>query len=188
MTANRRALANPPGGTLMWLIVGLECLTFAIVFTMIAAFRAGQPAAFALGQAALSRPLAFGLTLALVTSGLCAAEAVHALRERRPQAARRFIAVALALGTGFVALKVRDAVLHLRQGHALGASDFWDAYVLSTGFHFIHVVVGLGLLGFAWLALRRRVADVETVAAVALFWHLCDLAWFFLFALFYSRV
>jgi heme/copper-type cytochrome/quinol oxidase subunit 3 len=31
-----------------------------------------------------------------------------------------------------------------------------------------------------------RATPVETIAAVALFWHLCDLAWFFLFPLFFA--
>jgi nitric oxide reductase NorE protein len=178
-------LAEPPGGVLMWLIVGLELLTFAIVFVMIALFRSGEPALFHEGQLALSKPFGLALTLLLVTSGAFAAEAVHAARASHFVRAQRLLIAALGGGALFVLLKLEDYRAHLEAGHALGTNDFWDAYYLATGFHFVHVLVGLGLL--TWAARKvTRAAPVETIAAVALFWHLCDLAWFFLFPLFFA--
>lgn len=185
----RRTLAEPPGGPLMWLVVGLELLTFSIVFVLIALLRGDQADVFREGQRALDPREGLALTLTLVTSGYFAAEAVHACRTQHFVKARRFYVAALASGVLFVGLKLRDYAALLREGHHLGSDDFWDAYFLSTGFHLVHVVVGLVLLGaVAWRVGNTRFEDEETaVAGTALFWHLCDLAWFFLFPLFFAR-
>jgi heme/copper-type cytochrome/quinol oxidase subunit 3 len=51
----------------------------------------------------------------------------------------------------------------------------------------VHVLIGLVLLAYTARRLGRgRFEDPETaVAGSALFWHMCDVAWFFLFPLFF---
>src|SRR5690606_17413503 len=90
--AARRALFDPPGGVLMWIVVGLELSVFALIFFFIAHLRVTEPALFASGQAALDPMVGLGLTIALVTSGWLAAEAVHAYRGGDFTRARRFYA------------------------------------------------------------------------------------------------
>lgn len=184
-----RAVTEPPGGVLLWLIVTLELITFAMVFGLIAHQRSSSPASFAQGQAALSLPLGLSLTLVLVTSGAVAARAVHHHRLQQAARARAHFLAAAGLGLVFVGLKLFDYAQHLGAGHRLGSSDFWDAYFLGTGFHFLHVVVGLGLLvGVAARVGRAKFSDEETaIVGSALFWHMCDVAWFFLFPLFFAR-
>lgn len=184
----RAELSEPPGGVLMWLIVGLELLTFGIVYVMLALLRTGSPALFRAGQDALSPVLGVGFTVLLVTSGFFAAEAVHATRGSHFVRARWLFGAAIASGLAFVTLKVHDGAAHLAAGQRLGTNDFWDAYFLSAGFHLVHVLVGLVLLTVVGLrAGRPRGPEVESVAAAALFWHLCDLAWFFLSPLLYVK-
>lgn len=182
-----RALLNPPGGVLMWIVVALELAAFGVVFVFVALLRRAEPAVFRAGQAALDPRLGLGLTVALVTSGWLAAEAVHAYRKRAFARSRRCYAGAIATGLVFVVLKLVDYVHKAQAGHGLGVNDFWDAYVLATGFHFAHVLVGLGLLASVGARVgKARFEDDETaVAGTALFWHMCDLAWFFLCPLFF---
>jgi len=57
-----------------------------------------------------------------------------------------------------------------------------------TGLHFLHVLAGVGfLLVTAWQANRGAYGSgaPSTVEAVAIFWHLVDLIWVFLFPLIY---
>lgn len=173
----------------MWIIVALELFAFAMVFFVIAHARAVQPAMFREGQQALSTVRGVAATMLLVTSGYFAAEAVEAVRHRSFPRARGFYAGAIATGLGFVVLKVVDYAQKVREGHSLGSSDFWDAYFLGTGFHFVHVLIGLALLGYVGLRVGRTTFEDEetTVAGTALFWHMCDLAWFFLFPLLFVR-
>jgi nitric oxide reductase NorE protein len=185
-----RALNAPPGGLLMWLIVTLELVTFAMVTLFIAHLRSSEPLLFAQGQRTLDTDLGLGLTVCLLTSGWLAAEAVHAFRAGLAQRARRGFLAAAVVGLGFVALKLGDFAHKVGAGHVLGVDDFWDAYLLATGFHFLHVCVGLLLL--AWAARRVGAAapgDEESgIVGAALFWHLCDVAWCVLFPLFFVRV
>lgn len=184
----RRALSDPPGGVLLWLIVTVELVTFAMVFGLVAHLRHGEPQGFAQGQGLLHARTGLALTVALVTSGALAAQAVHRYRQRALAAARRLFLGAGVVGCGFVAIKVADAAQLLGQGVGLGTSDFWAAYFLATGFHFAHVLVGLLLLFFVAARVGRTpFADEEgAVVGSALFWHLCDVAWFFLFPLFFA--
>jgi nitric oxide reductase NorE protein len=183
-----RALDDPPGGVLFWLIVGLELVAFTIVFGLVAVMRSADPAGFSEVHAALDARVGLALTVLLFGSGWAVAEAVHAFREGAVVRARRAYALGLALGVGFVVLKAWDFLQKAEAGHALGTSDAWDAYLLATGFHYAHVLVALVML--TWIALRVGRGPLEdaesSVAGTALFWHMCDLAWIFLFPLFFA--
>jgi cytochrome c oxidase subunit 3 len=65
---------------------------------------------------------------------------------------------------------------------------FFSIYFLMTGLHGLHVVIGMGL--YLWLLRRAGRGDFGPgyyvpVDGVALYWHLVDLIWIFLFPLFY---
>lgn len=188
--AGRRSLFEPPGGLLMWIIVAVELFAFGVLFVFIGLLRGAEPEAFRSGQTLLDDRIGLALTFALLTSGWLVAEAVHACRQADWRGARLRYGLALAVGVAFVALKTWDYVAKTNAGVALGVSSFWDAYLLATGFHFIHVLLGLYML----VRVSRKVGrssfeDPETsVAGTALFWHMCDVAWFFLFPLFHIAV
>lgn len=187
-TAAPRPLLDPPGGLLIWLIVTLELGTFGIIGGVLAALRAGQPATFHAGQAALAPAVGLAYTVALVTSGWLAAEAVHAGRARRRRRARALMIAAIAAGLVFVGLKLHDGAALLGAGFGLSTDDFWMGYFFATGFHLVHVLVGLVLLAVAAVRVGGdRPDDDATVTALVLFWHMCDLAWFLLLALLYTR-
>ncbi len=65
---------------------------------------------------------------------------------------------------------------------------FFSVYFLMTGLHGVHVVVGLGLIG--WIMIRAAGGAFGSVYYtpvdfVGLYWHLVDLVWIFLFPLLY---
>ncbi len=175
---------------MLWIIVSLELLTFSIVFVLLAVFRSRAPELFRANQECLDLDLGLALTLILVTSGALAAAGVHAFRRDQLPRSRTLFLAAAATGIVFVAIKAFDYVVHAKAGHGLGTNDFWDAYVLATGFHLAHVLVGVVLLIVVGRQIGRSpFADNETaVAGSALFWHMCDVAWFFLFPLFYGPI
>ena len=68
------------------------------------------------------------------------------------------------------------------------AQTFFSIYFLMTGLHGIHVLGGIG--AFIWLLICTRRGDFDTghftrVDMVALYWHLVDLIWIYLFLLLY---
>lgn len=189
MSCARRSVDDPPGGVLAWIVIAVELATFALGFGWIAVARRADPAGFAAMQAELDLRFGLLLTAVLVTSGALAARGVERYRAGHAEGARRWFVAAGLVGIVFLGLKGADWAHLLGAGHALGTSDAWDLYLLSTGLHAAHVVVGVGLLlGVAARAGRVTFEDEETavVGSVA-FWHLCDVIWFFLFPLLFAR-
>jgi nitric oxide reductase NorE protein len=62
-------------------------------------------------------------------------------------------------------------------------NTFFTFYWLHTGFHVIHVLVGLGILVSFKFTLKKL--ETEDLEAGAAFWHMCDLIWLLLFPVLY---
>ena len=65
---------------------------------------------------------------------------------------------------------------------------FFAIYFCMTGLHGIHVVIGMGVIG--WLIWRAQRGEFgpkyfTPVDLGGLYWHIVDLIWIFLFPLFY---
>ena len=65
---------------------------------------------------------------------------------------------------------------------------FFAIYFCMTGLHGIHVVIGMGVIG--WLIWRAQKGHFgpkyfTPVDLGGLYWHIVDLIWIFLFPLFY---
>jgi cytochrome c oxidase subunit 3 len=65
---------------------------------------------------------------------------------------------------------------------------FFGVYFFLTGLHGVHVLIGMGVI--SWLILRTSRGEFgpdnfTAVDLVALYWHLVDLVWIFLFPLLY---
>lgn len=66
--------------------------------------------------------------------------------------------------------------------------QFFSIYFCMTGLHGIHVLVGIGI--WIWLLLRARTGEFGPeyfgpIDFAALYWHIVDLIWIFLFPLLY---
>jgi cytochrome c oxidase subunit 3 len=69
-----------------------------------------------------------------------------------------------------------------------GAGIFFSLYFVTTGVHALHIVVGIGVL--TWILARNLRGEFSKdfftpVDNVALYWHLVDLVWIYLFPLLY---
>jgi len=65
---------------------------------------------------------------------------------------------------------------------------FFAIYYIMTGLHGIHVLIGVGVIGWLlWGSLKGRYGSnyYTPVDLVGLYWHVVDLVWIFLFPLFY---
>ncbi|WP_245333329.1 cytochrome c oxidase subunit 3, partial [Bradyrhizobium guangdongense] len=66
------------------------------------------------------------------------------------------------------------------RGVGLETSPFFTLYFLLTGFHLLHV--GLGIIILAVVCRRAGILGVETGTA---FWHMVDLVWIVMFPIVY---
>ena len=127
-------------------------------------------------------------TLILVTSGLCIALAVDAARKGLANITRRWIAASFFIGAGFAISKVLEYSDKISHGITMHTNDFFMFYYALTGAHFLHYLGGMGALIYIYVRCAHEQVDGRffgTVEAVALYWHMVDLLWIFIFPLLY---
>ncbi|HYG42199.1 MAG TPA: cytochrome c oxidase subunit 3 [Bordetella sp.] len=176
-----------PGDLAMWIFILTELAVFGILvlaFVVAQALRAEQ---FHAGRQVLDSSIGLALTLSLLTAGWLAALAVARVRQGR-RGGSLLLCLALGVASCYVALKLNEYSHLARLGLGLEHDTFFTLYWILTGFHFLHVL--LGMLILAWLAWRcrsgaygpGRCAGMESGV---LYWHMVDLVWVVLFPVVY---
>jgi cytochrome c oxidase subunit 3 len=197
----------------IWLFLASEVLFFSGLFLAYAVYRAHHPELFRYASLFLDWRLGATNTAVLISSSLSAAWSVRAAQLGNRRALSVSLLVTLLLAATFMTVKYLEYSHKLHNGVGWGASchpsaeilaslpaaaralpvpahlgTFFGVYYLMTGLHGIHVLVGMAL--YAWLLVRARRGDFGPsyfgpVDGVALYWHLVDMIWIFLFPLFY---
>jgi cytochrome c oxidase subunit 3 len=109
----------------------------------------------------------------------------YCLRSERPRQSLAAMIAASLLGAGFVAIQLGE---WQNKAYGPAANLYGSLYFTITGFHLLHVVVGLVILALLaiWIALgyfdhRRHAA----VMIGGLYWHFVDAVWLFVFSALY---
>ena len=107
------------------------------------------------------------------------------VRRRRIKWAVGSMALAIALGLVFVGIQLREWHNH---PYNMTTHLYGSLYFTITGFHVVHVLIGLVILTFllVWTALGYF--DEKRCAALkigGLYWHFVDIVWFFIFMMLY---
>lgn len=184
----------------MWAFLGSEALLFAGLFALYAAYRTMYPYDFA--AAAQHNKILIGTanTYVLITSSLTVALAVHAARHGYFRRLTAFLALTLGFGFVFLILKAIEYVEHFEEGiypgrfyrfaelPSYGAKLFYTLYYIITGLHAAHVIAGMTII--AWMCFRswRRAYTPDNHVYLemgALYWHLVDVMWIFIWPLLY---
>jgi cytochrome c oxidase subunit 3 len=180
----------------LWLFLGNEILFFGGFFAAYAQARWTHPQAFASASRHTDLLLGAIESFVLLTSSFVASLARRALLRDRRRTAFHLLCVVALLGLAFLGLHGKEWYdeigEHLLPGRGFAGAAaeqlFFFLYYVATGFHGLHVLVGVVL--FAWFA--RRLAHGRYSAAhhpaielSVLYWHLVDGVWMLLFALFY---
>jgi nitric oxide reductase NorE protein len=176
-----------PGEEGVWVFICGDLLVFAIFFLTFLTYRAADPALYNASHDLLNRGIGLFNTFLLLTSSLFVAQAVTEAR-RGGRAAPGLLLAAMACGAGFVAMKMFEYGQKLAAGITLNTNEFFIFYFMFTGIHLVHVILGLGVLVFMWSSARRADANgscMRVLEGGGAFWHLVDLLWVILFALFY---
>ncbi|MDV7339156.1 cytochrome c oxidase subunit 3 family protein [Terasakiella sp. A23] len=174
------ALDNLPGNPMMWILIISELLVFGAFFVGFAVNQVLEPDVFMESQNKLDRFMGGINTLILITSGYLAALATHAVQQGDIKKTRACLLGAMAFGVMFGIVKFVEYGDKAAQGINIETNDFFTLFYLMTGFHFLHVIFGLVLLGIA--VAKPKPQTLETVCA---FWHMVDLIWVLLFPLVY---
>ncbi len=185
----------------MWLFLASEVLLFGALFSLYATYRAVFPDTVSFGVGHNARLLGSLNTLILLTSSFTVATSTVLQERGKRRLATLCLLLTLLLAGGFLVVKGTEYAQHYHEGiyvtgrgpffteHALpGLPIFFLLYYLMTGLHAVHVIIGMGVL--TWLTLRLTRGRLEPphehpLHIGALYWHLVDLIWLFLWPLFY---
>ncbi len=187
----------------MWIFLVTELLLFGGMFTVYAVFHSMHLADFKAAHHYINVNIGFINTLVLITSSFFMAMAVWATQTDRRKLANLFLSLVILLGLVFLFVKFTfewpekfahglypggPEIKHfLETGHP-GKALFFSLYFVMTGFHALHVVVGVGILFvILLLSLKGRFGshNYGAVEVSGLYWHLVDVIWIYLFPLFY---
>lgn len=177
-----------PGDLAMWLFILAELTVFALLMLAFVVTEWLHPAIFQAGRALLDSSHGLQLTVSLLTAGLFAALAVEAYRHMRYRRTAALLTVALLSASVYTIIKLREYARLLAAGLDMEHDVFFTLYWIITGFHFIHVLLGMVILGWLAVVCWRKTMPAYTVSTVesgVLYWHMVDLIWVLLFPLIY---
>ncbi|WP_114417229.1 cytochrome c oxidase subunit 3 [Marinospirillum perlucidum] len=128
-------------------------------------------------------------TLLLVTSSITLTFSHHALKAQKAAAASRWMLLTLILGGVFLVIQGVEYVHAWTElGLTLQAGIYGATFFLLTGFHGLHVSIGLLVLVVLWLRQLRGHFTPEQhfgFEAGAWYWHFVDVVWVGLFLFVY---
>ncbi|MBS0393536.1 MAG: cytochrome c oxidase subunit 3 family protein [Proteobacteria bacterium] len=177
-----------PGDLAVWVFILAELLVFGVFFLSYAFTRAHHVAEFNSEQLTLNRAAGAWNTVLLLTASYCVYRAVAAARAGARSRIDLWLLAALACGAGFVVVKLGEYAAKLAAGISLSTSTFYMFYLSLTFFHFMHVLLGIVVLGVLWLRARAGAygpANLNGLESGASYWHMVDLVWIVLFPLVY---
>jgi cytochrome c oxidase subunit 3 len=134
------------------------------------------------------------MTFVLITSSGTMALAVRYAHFRDKQKIFWFMVITALFGATFVGMQVFEWSKLISEGvrpwgNPFGAPQFGSIFFMVTGFHGLHVSIGVLYLLIVANKIRRGDYDnkgnYEIVEITGLYWHFVDLVWVFIFAFFY---
>jgi len=177
-----------PGEAGIWIIIFGDMLVFSVMFLSFVCQRREDPRLFQTSAAHLNQVFGLLNTVLLLTSSWFVALGIQAARRDEGRRAARGFRLATLCALGFSIVKLLEYTEKVRADIVINSNDFYMYYFVLTGIHFMHVLIGIGVLTFmarhaaAGAIDGRRLSHLESGAS---FWHLVDLLWIALFALLY---
>ncbi|MBX9679361.1 MAG: cytochrome c oxidase subunit 3 family protein [Gemmataceae bacterium] len=193
----------------MWTFLVTEVMIFGGLFASYAVYRSLFPEAFEAASDKLLWWLATINTVVLLSSSFTMVLAVHGAQVGNRKFLVNGLLATIALGILFLGLKFYEYQVDYLEGlipipgwfsgeHFHVPPDdplflghvrlFMVLYFVMTGLHAVHMIIGMGILGWLVFKARRGAYTPEhhpQVELVGLYWHFVDVVWIFLFPLLY---
>ena len=134
------------------------------------------------------------MTFILITSSGTMALAVRYAHFRDRKKIALFMFITAAFGASFVGMQAFEWTKLISEGvrpwaNPFGAPQFGSIFFMVTGFHGLHVSIGVIYLSIVASKVLKGDYDkknnYDIVEITGLYWHFVDLVWVFIFAFFY---
>jgi heme/copper-type cytochrome/quinol oxidase subunit 3 len=171
----------------MWLFLSSECLLFGALITTYILYRNASikgPYPNEIFDIAYTSVSSF----VLLTSSLTMVLSVNAAQLRDWPRMRLWLLTTAMLGLTFVGGQVYEFTSFYREGLAITTNLFGTTFYTLTGFHGVHVTVGiLMLLSLVAMSFADRLGDEPAFAVemIGLYWHFVDIVWIVIFTVVY---
>ncbi len=171
----------------MWLFLGSECLLFGGLISTYMLYRGRHSENLGPDQV-WDIPFTSASSFVLLMSSLTMVLAVSSAKRGDDRNTKTWLSVTALLGSLFVAGQVYEFTTFHAEGLGFGTSLFSSSFFALTGFHGVHVSVGIiMLLAVTGMVAKNRIPGdkAEVVELVGLYWHFVDIVWILIFTLVY---
>jgi cytochrome c oxidase subunit 3/cytochrome o ubiquinol oxidase subunit 3 len=171
----------------IWLFLASECLLFGALITTYLLYRGSSlkgPYPQDVFDIAYTSVSAFVLLFSSLTMVL----ALSAAQRRDRVRMRLWLLATALLGLTFVGGQVYEFTTFYHEGLAINTNLFGTTFYVLTGFHGVHVTVGIiMLLSLVGMSMGDRLPDDPSfpVEMVGLYWHFVDIVWIVIFTVVY---
>jgi cytochrome c oxidase subunit 3/cytochrome o ubiquinol oxidase subunit 3 len=171
----------------MWMFLGSECLLFGGLISSYMLYR-GRIGTGPAPDQIYDIPFTSVSSFVLLMSSLTMVLAVSAAKRKDDKRTNLWLTITALLGTIFVSGQIYEFTAFYREGLGYTTSLFGSSFYTLTGFHGVHVSVGiLMLMSLFVMSLRGRLPmeRAETVEIIGLYWHFVDVIWILIFTVVY---
>lgn len=171
----------------MWLFLGSECLLFGGLISTYMLYRGRAANGPRPGQV-FDIPFTSVSSFVLLMSSLTMVLAVSAAQRKDERNMNLWLIATAILGSTFVGGQIYEFTAFYREGMGFTTSLFSSSFFTLTGFHGVHVTIGIIML-LSTVGMNKRATihgdRAEVVEMVGLYWHFVDVVWIVIFTLVY---
>jgi heme/copper-type cytochrome/quinol oxidase subunit 3 len=172
----------------MWIFLASEVMFFTGLIGAYIVLRQAQPS-WPVPSTVLNIPLTAVNTFILICSSATLVKGLASAKDGDTEGMQVGLFLTVLLGSLFLSIQMHeyDELLHHRN-FAPWVSIFGSCFFTLTGFHGMHVFVGVLCMLFVFIkSLRGSYSPTEYrgIEIAGLYWHFVDLVWIILFTILY---
>lgn len=173
---------------LMWLFLASECLFFGSLIATYLIFK-GESLVGPYPEEILDIPVTSTSTFVLLMSSLSMVLSVYGAQHGRPLMMKGWLLATVLLGLVFLGFQVYEFKTFVDEGLTLSTNVFGASFFVLTGFHGLHVGIGVLYLSSLLLGSMRRGGLGNDgglhIELAGLYWHFVDIVWIVIFTVIY---
>ena len=174
----------------MWAFLGSDCLLFGSLIStyLLLRNRVGPATSGPTAADLFDIPFTSVSSFVLLMSSLTMVLAVTSIQRAEMERCKLWLLTTAALGAIFIAGQVYEFTSFYREGLGFTTNISSSAFYTLTGFHGVHVSLGIVMLVTMWALVsggQLGPERAETIEIIGLYWHFVDIVWIVIFAVVY---
>ena len=171
----------------MWGFLGSECLLFGALISTYLLYK-NRSVNGPYPEDVFDIPFTSASSFMLLMSSLTMVLALAAIQRGDGRRLRIWLLATATLGGLFITGQVYEFTTFYREGLSMSTNLFGSSFFVMTGFHGVHVSLGILMLLSLWgISMRGGLGQekAEVVELTGLYWHFVDIVWIVIFTVIY---